>query len=1048
MAITVPDNMSYGGKKPNFDRDQFATLAAMNSFASDFLDEGHISYCVETKKHYKWTGTKWEEFKSAGEASQIAYSGKVGGSNVKDALDEVGTRLGNIESGTSGGGGGASISKGDVSYSQTAQPLLCDINVSGNKVSPVKYNGTVGSATIPVYMNGGKPTPITSFGEAYLSWGGKSYTGYGPIDAALVDVLRANRFDGLPAKCITVEYSRDGGATWVDYEATDKQKVDLVSQTPDSANLDIGKSDTDNPVNANHKLRVIINSQRASATSSDIYSELRKFIVYASESKVTFQTTCTIKKRAQSDYAAGNDVWTIVSENVRVFGWSGYNVINTPSIITYGNQDIYSREIMFEFSIGNPPSSGRGFSILKIFAYGGVGWITPSNMAARGHLYSYDYLRNARFPAKVNAAGGLQENGTNLGDKYLGINATANSAKSISDGTNSYTPSAIKTMETNLEDAISDIISIDTSLFPTSTDEVIGFRQTNGGDGVGYSEAWLDRLKGDTVVWNQTYPTGWTINNQGVTSVSTNGLITLNGTTATTHFNIKNGVGYSDIPTNHTGLYVLKVIKDDNKYLQGKRIGLLNRGVSAAIDNNFASFFHTNQDTKGWSLGFFLIANGDVITDIQIRVAIYDLTQMFGAGKEPTTIEEFNARKPLGVTDDYNEGELISTTADEFKSVGFNLLNICRTERPFDKFHAPTSERVLNEGEFWNGFAYNGYYNKNNILNNIVIDNNTISAVQASTTVGNAGYGLGFPFRALPNTKYSWRYTSSNSVIRVGFFNKEGVNIGFANETPFTTKSDTEWLVVIVSPNSSSTRIDISDICIHLVHTGTRNGEYEPYKEYRLPLPIKDIKDKDGNQLFPNGLLSAGTVYDEITATKAIKRIGVVDMGTLSWARAKAPAWPADLLYAEISDAKKGTNIGGRMARYSRATNIATIADKHYITGANNKYVYVRDDSYTSASAFKAAMSGVMLYYELAEPIEVDIEEWDRRYEVSDFGTEEVISDTPSTPLKADIIYEYNAKARIEANERKSAKNESDIEKLIQRITELENKLASYEQSE
>lgn len=65
MAIGVPDNFSYGGKKANFDRDQFNTLAEMRAYSPDFLDEGHISYCKQDKKHYKWNGTEWEEF-SAG----------------------------------------------------------------------------------------------------------------------------------------------------------------------------------------------------------------------------------------------------------------------------------------------------------------------------------------------------------------------------------------------------------------------------------------------------------------------------------------------------------------------------------------------------------------------------------------------------------------------------------------------------------------------------------------------------------------------------------------------------------------------------------------------------------------------------------------------------------------------------------------------------------------------------------------------------------------------------------------------------------------------
>jgi hypothetical protein len=38
-----------------------------------------------------------------------------------------------------------------------------------------------------------------------------------------------------------------------------------------------------------------------------------------------------------------------------------------------------------------------------------------------------------------------------------------------------------------------------------------------------------------------------------------------------------------------------------------------------------------------------------------------------------------------------------------------------------------------------------------------------------------------------------------------------------------------------------------------------------------------------------------------------------------------------------------------------------------------NRNIYVTDTSYTDAAAFKAAMSGVMLYYELAAPTVTDI---------------------------------------------------------------------------
>lgn len=94
MAIGVPDNFSYGGKKANFDRDQFTTLAEMRAYSPDFLDEGHISYCKEDKKHYKWTGTEWEEFQSGGGGG---YEPPVGGIPKTDLAEDVQISLGKAD---------------------------------------------------------------------------------------------------------------------------------------------------------------------------------------------------------------------------------------------------------------------------------------------------------------------------------------------------------------------------------------------------------------------------------------------------------------------------------------------------------------------------------------------------------------------------------------------------------------------------------------------------------------------------------------------------------------------------------------------------------------------------------------------------------------------------------------------------------------------------------------------------------------------------------------------------------------------------------------
>ena len=52
MSIQVNSNFNYKGSKPNFERDRFETLELMRSADERSLDNGHISYCEETGKHY------------------------------------------------------------------------------------------------------------------------------------------------------------------------------------------------------------------------------------------------------------------------------------------------------------------------------------------------------------------------------------------------------------------------------------------------------------------------------------------------------------------------------------------------------------------------------------------------------------------------------------------------------------------------------------------------------------------------------------------------------------------------------------------------------------------------------------------------------------------------------------------------------------------------------------------------------------------------------------------------------------------------------------
>lgn len=253
---------------------------------------------------------------------------------------------------------------------------------------------TVGSSTMPIYLNAGTPAAISSFPEAYLSWGGKNLGAtYGPIDAAMVSELGACRTMFAKAAGIVVEYSTDGGATWIDYGSTDGQKVALFSS---GYGFNTGKNTIAGGASPNNMLRVSLRTYAAG-----IYTSLNKFVLYVNTNGSS-GSYCTIRCRTQQNYEDNVDTWVVRADHVGIGGWSGWNVINIDATTTYGNAKASQYgEWQFIFGYTGANANYAGLIIMKIFGFGGVGWTTPSNMATTGHLYSFDSGQNAYFPATV-----------------------------------------------------------------------------------------------------------------------------------------------------------------------------------------------------------------------------------------------------------------------------------------------------------------------------------------------------------------------------------------------------------------------------------------------------------------------------------------------------------------------------------------------------------------------------------------------------------------------------------------------------------------------
>lgn len=92
----------------------------------------------------------------------------------------------------------------------------------------------------------------------------------------MIPFLGANRLAFANPVGITVEYSRDSGVTWIDYGASDVQKLNLTSGAG-SSGLNIGNADSTNKDNGTYQLRITINTGVCS-----IYTQLNKFCIYIS----------------------------------------------------------------------------------------------------------------------------------------------------------------------------------------------------------------------------------------------------------------------------------------------------------------------------------------------------------------------------------------------------------------------------------------------------------------------------------------------------------------------------------------------------------------------------------------------------------------------------------------------------------------------------------------------------------------------------------------------------------------------------------------------
>lgn len=266
---------------------------------------------------------------------------------------------------------------------------------------------TVGASNRPIYLNAGVPT-VTEPGEAFLSWGGRGINGnLTPVGMSLSAEHSANRTAYINGDLITAEYSSNGGSSWTAYSATASAKSMLFTKSYD---FPIGRPNSSTDVVANQsKTRITLTAQDNTNPSGRVYTAIKKMLVNVSSATAL---QLLVELRTGANYI-NNGAWSTFG-TYTVSGWSGWSDI--PLVTTLGgdtSQTSQYWQLRLTFTVTSVSSSyPKTASVIGVRIFGQTDWYTPSNMAATGHLYSYDESQNATFPAKVTATQFVKSGGT------------------------------------------------------------------------------------------------------------------------------------------------------------------------------------------------------------------------------------------------------------------------------------------------------------------------------------------------------------------------------------------------------------------------------------------------------------------------------------------------------------------------------------------------------------------------------------------------------------------------------------------------------------
>lgn len=436
-----------------------------------------------------------------------------------------------------------------------------------------------------------------------------------------------------------------------------------------------------------------------------------------------------------------------------------------------------------------------------------------------------------------------------------------------------------------------------------------------------------------------------TSTNRGVTFTNNgNGTFTINGT--------NDGTDYSNYPitdtnylTNdwlkgHKYLFYFSDKTDLNYYAvvggNTSKMEYTEFGNTSTGRNPLWTILSPTDNSIGGNSWYILrVKQNAVCTNELASPQVFDLTAMYGFGNEPTTVEQFKKDYPQFF--DEKLDSVLNVRTSGISTTGKNLFDInnCSIFTQQSNGEYKSNKEIGVSDVMWTPpteqkdkqITVSGYI-KAPVIDGVLSNYRFNIYYTDGTSSGNY----------LPSTG-DYKYNSATSI--------SGKTIAYVGFT---------W------GNFTTDNLYIKEVQIEEGSTAT---DYEPYQENKIDLlSIQTLNGINGVNDYIEVIDKGNGLYD----LKKTQNIDSVDLGTLDWA-----ADGANFYSSSISSVIKPPTNDNSVGNYTCQKYVNVALSKSFVDGDfgvnSSGRIYFRNSAYTTAAAFKTAMNGVILYYQLKTPV-------------------------------------------------------------------------------